>query len=90
MTFTIKPTTAQSKFTVTFNRQGHGVRLVATNLTADEAQRGIDQIAEVCGQPVTPWTGPDSDEPHAIDLAYVNESDEEGCGFYVLSEEARR
>lgn len=64
----------QSEFSILWHKDGHSEKLVAGNLTADAAKIRLEQLSAECGQPIL------------RDLI-VNESDEEGCGYYYVVED---
>ena len=60
-----------SEFSLMWHKDGHYERLIAGNLSAFEAQHRLEQLAAEYGQPILPGY-------------IVNESGEDGCGYYFL------
>ena len=60
-----------SEFSLMWHKDGHDERLIAGNLSAFEAQHRLEQLAAEYRQPILPGY-------------IVNESGEDGCGYYFL------
>jgi hypothetical protein len=60
--------------TIRYHRDGSDVRTVASGLSADEARAWLERKAAEVGQPVI----------HTGDGPAVNESADEGCGYYYV------
>ena len=63
-----------SEFSLLWHRNGHGVKLIAGNLSDTEAMHRLEAMSELCGQPIFP------------DFI-VNESADDGCGYYYINED---
>ena len=70
----ITATQPNSEFSLSWHREGHGVKLIAGNLSATEAQHRLEQLSAKFGQPIlSDWI--------------VNESVEQNCGYYYVEED---
>lgn len=77
MTIKLTQSKPNSEFSLLWHQDGHGVRLIVGNLSAEEAGHRLEQLSEECGQPVSDGGGG----------LFVNESDHEGCGYYYVVED---
>jgi hypothetical protein len=62
-----------SAFSLYWHREGHEAKLIAANLSDDEAQRRLEELSKKFGQPILPEL-------------VVNESSEDSCRYYYVVE----
>lgn len=75
----IIPSHTNSEFSIMYQRDGSGQKLIAGNLSAGQAARRIESLATSAGQPIS--------HDGESGLPWCNESAEERCGIYFVVED---